>query len=251
MEFKYTFEQIEEYLNDTLSSQEKRDFEQELENNPELAAEVDRHREIHTLVDLYTKVRIKDKVKHIYQSQSSTAAVPVFSIYRIAAAVVLVITAFSAYFYFYQTYSDASLVADNFEVYPNRFTTMGQEDADPFMQALSHYDKKEYVEALLKFQEVPQNSENYLAAQLYLGIAFFSLERFDEATVSFENVNETSSRYQEVGKWYLALCYLKVHRTDEAETLLKEVAGSGGYQSSKAQDILDRLQSPVRGLPGI
>jgi len=177
MNESYTFEQIEQYLAGDLSAEERDIFEAQVQQDNTLAQELAKHQQAHKVVDLYAREKIKQKVATIQARQDQTIGWSP-TIYRLAATFLLIAVTFGAYYFSYQTYSDQALASDHFQPYPNRLTTMGELDDEPFFQAMAHYDKGEYMQALAGFEKVDATSEHYNAAQLYLGIAQYSLGNY-------------------------------------------------------------------------
>ena len=63
------YERIEKYLNGQLSGKELNDFENQLRSDPELAAELDKHKNISHLVHEGTLLRIRETVKEIHNTK--------------------------------------------------------------------------------------------------------------------------------------------------------------------------------------
>jgi tetratricopeptide (TPR) repeat protein len=244
-----TFERIEQYLAGALTKEEQLSFENQLQDDRELKQELTKHHQAHQVVNLYAREQIKQRVKSIQVSRSQSAAPTM--LYRLAAAVVLVALTVGGYLVTYQNYSDAAIAGIHFEPYPNRLTTMGELKDESFFEAMTYYDQGDYQNALSSFALVESGSEHYEAAQLYLGIAHYSLDQYDQAVKIFQVLAPSSGAYAEAANWYLALSYLQLQQHQNATPILRQIAAADAYKAEQAREILDKLDSPLRSIPGI
>lgn len=246
---EFTFEEIEEYLSGTLSSETTLLIEEEMRSNPSFAAIVDKHRNAHTLVKNYAIGQLKNKVKKIQEETKArtTSSVPWM---RIAASL-LIFLVVGGYFFIRSEYRTDQLFSDSFSAYPNQFSVMGADEKNVFTEALRHYDKQEYEEAIAGFSKVPEENEYAVPAQLYMGISFLALDNSGESINVLEKLMSRETTYSDAARWYLALAYLKNDNENKAISLLENIVQVKGFQSQQAEKLLQKLKNPLRKLPGI
>jgi tetratricopeptide (TPR) repeat protein len=246
---EFTFEEIEEYLSGTLSSETTLLIEEEMRSNPSFAAIVEKHRNAHILVKNYTIGQLKNKVKRIQEETKArtTSSVPWM---RIAASL-LIFLVVGGYFFIRSEYRNDQLFSDSFSAYPNQFSVMGADEKNVFAEALRHYDNHEYEEAIAGFSKMPNENEYAVPAQLYMGISFLALNQSEASIKTLEKLTEMETTYSDAARWYLALAYLKSNNEDKAIGLLEDIVQMKGFQSQQAEQLLQKLKSPLRKLPGV
>jgi len=242
MDPKYTFEQIEAYLDGELPPQEASAFEAALDSDTDLQQAVAAHRATRRAVDAYATQRTHERVKSIFTEHQKKKQ-PGFStnMLRIAAAIAVVLALGISYFYV-QGGTDAIQLAEAYlEPYPDRITTMGSEADSPIMAAINAYNKADYVSALEAFRQVPSDHPQQALVQLYTGISALETGAEGEAIQVLKPLAEQAGDYQGAAQWYLALAYLK---QDDAKAipLLRKLAENGGYRATSAQEILEELE---------
>jgi hypothetical protein len=242
MDQTYTFEQIEAYLDDELSAEERAAFEVALKNKPGLQEEVRAHQATRRAVEAYASQRTHDRVSKIFASQQKQQR-PGFStgMLRIAAAVALVLAMGIAYFYL-QAPNAAQLAEDYLEPYPDRITTMGQNDANALATAIQAYNQAQYDEAIAAFQQIPPGHPQQPLIDLYIGVSALETGRTPLARSALQPLAEQAGDYQAAARWYLALAYLKEGDTAAARPLLNLLITADGYKAESARRLLDRLE---------
>jgi len=117
---------------------------------------------------------------------------------------------------------------------------------DSLAQALTLFENYKYKEAktaLYKYLEVHPEDKT---AQLYMGLSLFSMEKYGKATeYLMPLVNDNEFAFLNTAKWYLALSYtqFKTKETKQkAIELMKELASVNSEYQGEANDYLQYLQ---------
>ena len=250
---EYSFEEIERYLEGDMDVAEKETFEKLLSGDQGLAKRVKEQREAHNMVELYTRDTIKSRVRYIHdkvkkQQSTHTGRFPIMGI---AASLALLAIIGIMYTYVSVNYNSQNLAGDAFELYPNRFRTMGEAGQNAFNQGLTAYDRQDFAEAITQFAKLMPDNEKYLDAQFYLGVSYLGAKQYGKAEAPFQLVLGENSLYENSAKWYLSLVYLHLDREGDAKKVLQEIIDGNGPKSQSAKELLDNLNSKLRRLPFI
>ncbi len=237
---KYTFELIEQYLAGELEGEALRDFEAQLKSNPDLAKAVGEQRLTHKAVDIYAQIKTKEQVKSLHEQvrqgrrRQRTLMIP------LAASIALLIAVGLWLFSGNNTPTTDELVAANFDLYPNRITTMGETDS-LLAIAMEAYEEKEFETALRVFSEMPNDLPEAALIHLYGGVSYLGLHEPDNALLVLGRIGEDSP-YREAARWYEALAYLEKQQTEEARTVLEQIVQEGAFPGEKARILLGELK---------
>lgn len=245
----FTFDEIEAYLEGTLSDEMRLQIDDEIRTNPSFADSVEKHRQAHSLVQHYAISQLKNKVKRIHEEKAKD--VPAHIQWMKIAASLLIVLLAGGYLFIRNEYRDDQLFEDSFTAYPNQFSVMGSGQKNLFTEGLRHYDNREYDKAVESFSKVENESEYAIPAQLYLGISYMALNQPEPSINALENLIEKGTSYSDAARWYLALAYLKNGDEDKTRSLLADIVKSKGFQAQQAERLLQKLTSPIRKLPGI
>lgn len=110
---------------------------------------------------------------------------------------------------------------------------------DPFNQAISFHNRKNYQAAFLKMDSLAQNQPKNDEYQYYAGAFAYDNKLYDKAINYLEPLSKnTRSKFQESAKWYLALSCKANGEHEKAKKLLKEIAAkNNGYQQLAADSL--------------
>ncbi len=246
----YTFELIERYLSNDLSPEELSSFNKRLESDKSFAQDVENQRLTHKASDIYSQLKTKEKVREslnkVLESEKSKRR----RLLSIAATIaILIITGFG--FIVSTNYSNQSLADANFDLYPDRITTMGNATDEQLAAGMKAYNEKEFEKVIELFSELPATLPESDFIKLYTAIAFMEINQIDSAKNIFQQLIDSKSTQADVAQWYLALAYLKSSDSENAKLLLQQIVIQKGFQSKKAAKILKKLESPLRNLPWI
>lgn len=247
------FEQIEAYLADELTAEERASFEEQMKTDANLAEEVSLQRDTHHLVGLYAdQIAYKEKLRVIDQKMNAegTKTIPLFKrlmqspVYRMA-AVALVLVASAWVLLLFQKNS-AQLGRDAFTPYADVITYKGDaQSADSLIhQGMTSYNLKNYPAARASFEKLLQIYPDYPDAQFYMAMSLMAEKSYPEAIPYLENLLD-AAKYGEVAQWYLSLAYLSSDQEDKAREVLAVIISepAHGY-TDKARQLLDKMDAP-------
>lgn len=250
----HTTDRIEAYLLGELSPAEREAFELEMKDNPELLDAVEEMKalqeelvalEREQFVDQLNQIRTELEEGEVQQTDQDTSSPtdPPPSVRKMprwyfAAAAGLLLLIIPMYLLLKP--SD-SLFEQYFTPYEDLYSNRGSAEEE-IKLALKDYNDGQFKTSLPHFdaylEQVPSDSE----AVFYAGIAHLGAGQSQEASQLLETVTANGFLYQIQAKWYLALSYLESDMSDQAKTILKELANSTNSYQNKAAELLKKLE---------
>ncbi|MEO1055113.1 MAG: hypothetical protein AAFX87_31045 [Bacteroidota bacterium] len=239
------YEQIEAYLAGGLDKDSLQSFEERMNTDPELRAEVNWHQQLQQeledreTLDFQRKLM---KVKGELDDESDTSTVglgPGKRMYWSMAAVIALLLVFSI-FYFSRSSLEKRLYGEYYDVYliENIKRTQGSGKAPP--PPINAYIKEDYNAARVGLIEmIAQKKDDKLL--LYLANCELQLDNPLGAIITLQNV-ESSSEYYDEALWYGALAHLKSENSSEAVILLEQLQSMTSIYTKPAKDLLKDLQ---------
>lgn len=247
-------ERIEAYLEGLMERPEREAFEREMQNNHELAGEVERFRRAYQMMKLGRSLDLRGELER-YSNQRSHQIRKVY-LYRtfsgIAASVLIL--CITAYVYVRNEYSNQAVVEDYFEPYAAAGVTLKGgpmlQDISRLTQGLSEYEREEFNAAISILASIPYSDPAFREARLYMGNAYMALNEPQQAVNALEVIDNENDPAVD---WYLSLAFLAKNETDLARKKLEELNSSTGdvYYQKKAGEVLRKLNSVFRSIPGI
>ena len=237
------YAQVEAYLNNQLSTEERSAFEQQYREDSAFADTVNTCVGTLDIVEAYgqmlTRATFKEERRKRKQRRTRVIALRRYSA---AAAVVLLLTLIP--FRYFSSPSMGNLYDDYFEISAASPGRDGNYDPKhPFWQAIEHYNTQHFQQATQLLESLSQDAtfNSRSEAAFYLGLSYMSLNSFEKALDSFDRV-EGKSSFLQATQWYRGLCYLQLKDKKKAiESFQVIVAQESHYQRKKAQDLLDAL----------
>lgn len=108
-----------------------------------------------------------------------------------------------------------------------------------FEQAIDYYKASMYPEAAASFrQALNENS----ASLFYLGLSELENNNTDQAISALEQAAQQQDAYFKETRWYLGLAWLKKGNKPESAKYFGALAGTEGFYSKRAAEILRRLK---------
>lgn len=242
--------EIEAYLNGRLTPEEELLFKKKMDANPEMAKEVQEHKNAMEVTDVLVQDELKSRLKEL---QKQREVKNVFSLRKyalpLAAAIILGLLAFS-WIFIRGNFSDRGLVASNFEIYSGTGVRGGSTEVDAGIKA---YNSRDYPGAINYLEGISQGDPLYSTAQFYLGNIYLENDLNLKAIRAFQYViGKDDSRFAEPSQWYISLAYLNSGNRVEARVRLEEIAGISHHAyKEKARALLAKMDSSFRNLPGI
>lgn len=147
--------------------------------------------------------------------------------------------------YLFRTAPNEALFSESFEPYPSTAPQVrGESQRGALAQALARYEAGDYARALDTLEGLVQEQPRDAVAVFYAGVSQLALNRPREAVSSFERALAAGkTELSEPAQWYLALSYLKLNETPNAELTLRRIAGSSGFYKGRAEALLARLEA--------
>lgn len=225
--------QIDAYLTDSMSSDEKKAFELALENDPELKAEFNLQKKTTALLEAAAFLATKNKISAINQQKSFGSTLG-GNLLKVAA--VFLILMIPTYFILNNHFNDEHLFADYAEPYPDRITTMGASDETKLTEAISAYKKQEYASAAKLFASIRLEGSENESIVLYEAVSLTYSNQAKNAIDLLETaIIEEPSNVISL-EWQLILSLLANGQGDDAKEVLDEFLDhNNGYQQEKAE----------------
>ncbi|CAM3579078.1 tetratricopeptide repeat protein [Flavobacterium gelidilacus] len=233
---------FENYLNNEMTSEEKVDFENKLQNQESFKKQFELYKETTQFLEVKFSndtIDFKENLKSISKdhfSDTNKKKSKVISLqskwFAIAATLVVFVGVWFMNSGGNPTYSD-------FNQHENaNFTERGSVIKD-LKAAQEAFNDKNYEKAIPLFEKV---LEEYKRPEIefYYGISLLEVNKTAQAEVVFNNLKDGKSVYNQKATWYLALTKLKVEDFEACKTYLKEIS-SDSEDFEKAQELLNEL----------
>lgn len=230
---------FENYITDTLSNEEKIDFEKELLNNIELQEQFNLYQETTT----YLKHSFSEETINFKKTLQKIAAEnttikkqgKVISMPVKWMAIAATVTVFIAVWFNMQ---NSLPVYSNFNNHEQAHFVERSESNSLRNEAQTHFNAKEYAKAAKVFEsmELKDNVE----MELFYAISLIEIDSFQKSDAILKQISAGNSVYKEKAIWYLGLSQLKQKKyTSCKETLLQLNQDADDY--IKAQEIIKNI----------
>ena len=226
-------ERIDNYYSNALSASERVDFENDLKNDPALAAEVAFYVQAKQAAQAEAHARRKAEWATLDNSLQKTTQRTIFYRYAAAASVVLLIGV--GWLLFQSTDQDNLRGEGDFDknwaaAYVSKnFTTLNIQmsgSADSLQMGISSYNAGDVAKAQGVFNQLLERDSLNAEAQKYAGIVSLRRGNYDQAIKHFHRLGLRTDLAANPGKFYEALALLQRNLPldkNTAENLLKEV----------------------------
>lgn len=221
--------QIDRYLLDLLSPDEREDFETRLKNDDALKNEVNQQRDLIQDVEAIGRLELKSKLQELHKELDLDNAKPKTKFrkifYRVAVAAVTIGILTFGWFFLENAPTHSELYAQNFEPYELSLTERsGGEDVLRDIEQL--YIDGKYSQAIPLLQNHLQESTvKSSQIQLALGIAYLETNQPKEAITQFNSIlTKKDFNFEDEAQWYLGLTYLKMDEIENAQLHLNQLA---------------------------
>nr|WP_321232833.1 tetratricopeptide repeat protein [uncultured Psychroserpens sp.] len=212
-------ETIERYYNDTMSKQERSDFELKLDENPEFKTQVE---DIKTLIFGIENQSLKEQLDVFHEDIlephfESSSASGFFTLRKLAAAVVILLAVTS--FWWFSTPQNEKLYSEYFTPDPGLPTVMSSNSNFEFYDAMVNYKQGDYKDAIKKWESIHHKGDtlNY-----FLGVAYLA-DKNEKKAIRFLKKATQNSEFalSSEAYYYLGLAQLKKGNVEDAKTSLK------------------------------
>ena len=238
---------IDKYVQGTISEDERLVLEKLKLEDPDIQKEIDLLSDLKIVTELEDKTDLKNLLKETEAKlkQGETKVIPLFkkAKFWIAAASIVIVVAIGITSLL-NPFSPSldELYAENFEPYKNVVnpSVRSDEDIDAEKQAFISYENGNYSEALTQFKALYEGtSKSYFL--LYQANCFMALSNTKQAIPLLEKHSTEDTPLAIRSKWYLSLAYLKEGNKEKARELLTEVISEGGFKTTAATRLLQKL----------
>lgn len=229
------------YFTNSLTEEQEKQFKELLEKDTEFKSEFEFEYNLKRVAkekrqaDLKAKLRNFESGLNTEEKEEKSS----FNYLKIAASVVLLITAswLGYQSFFSLDYND--LYADNFKTYPNTVFTITRSDSLNSLEreAFVAYESHDYKLALEKFKQAKQqNYFTFYEAQCYL-----RLNKFNEAINKFNLIIKQNEEFVPESYWYAALAYLKQQNKEKVIHYLNKLVSDFNYKKEETKQLLEDL----------
>lgn len=242
-------EMMDRYLNGELEGPELKHFEQRLNADVEVKEELELHKAIDEAIMEEDIMRFRDTVNYIYAEDEKVKRLPTGftrrKLYYAAATLALLMATGGIVKNLMQPDYNNSEIFDKF-YQPYEVTVTyrsGNTETDRLLlTALQKYEDEDYKQALILFEQLLEKRKDDMAVNLYSGISYMEVEKYQKATHSFQSIiTDNNNLFIEQAEWYLAMCYLKTEDNTKAKELLDELIKKESYYKEMAKKIKDEL----------
>lgn len=243
-------EKIEKYIDGELGNEDLFNFKNLLSNNPDVKRDYKLILDINKSILEEDVMALRETLDYIYNNSIVKRTSSVFTtarfFYSVAASIALLITTGVLV----QKLNNPN--TDNQAIYEKYYSPYevsvayrsGNTEIDRLLfNAFERYEEKDYEQALELFEEVLKSRDEDMAANLYSGITYMEEEKYQKAKTSFNKIIlNNDNMFIEQAKWYLALCYLKTEKNDDAQVILSKIIKEESYYKEMAAWVLKDLK---------
>ncbi|MCS6929153.1 MAG: tetratricopeptide repeat protein [Saprospiraceae bacterium] len=247
------FLRIEDYFDNTLTPEERRIFEEQMQADPEFAQSVALVREMRERLGRHwthesADAALMETLRQIGQEyfkgtalperQKLTKSIAIFSRIVQAAAAMLVL-AIAAWFFILRPPKHERLYAQ-YKAFPEAsFTTRNVSAVSLLEEASRAFNERQYEEALTLFERYLEEDPNNTEVRYFAGLCLIEIRRYDEARKVFAQIMNIPA-WADEAHWYTALAYLRENRIDECRRQLAFIS-AGGSRYAQARQLLEQL----------
>jgi len=243
---------IHAYLKGEMEEDILMKFEEELAKNPELANEIQWHKDFQEVMLLAEKKNIKKQIRGLIEEEKKEegSAKTIFfpfktlwksnSTYLAIAAVLLLSIALSLLFL---PNNQEPIFAKHLETpyfsSPSKTRGSGENDW------VKTYQLRNYKEMAAVLTQKEQTSGLDAEQKFYLGLAYlYQNENHISKAVAYLEAakQENPIFYESTSHWYIALAHLKNQENEVAKKYLKEIVANKSWKHKDAQELLKELE---------
>ena len=227
-----TQELIDNYLSGNLNSHELDAFNERLKSDPEFRVLVNDQKVITKSVEEYNLRNLLDDFHdEISEEPEKKWLTP--GLLALAASVLLLIGV-STWSILYTGNSAQKVFAENFRPDPGLPTTMGRVSQYEFYYGMVSYKRKEYSEAISRWEPLYAADPKNDTLIYFLGVANLANGNASQAENYLRLANQqTESVFYDEIDYYLALTYLKKDKIQEAKDILSKSTSPAGIKLLK------------------
>ncbi len=235
---------IEQYFNNVLDEAERTAFNQQLEEDAELAKSFAQRKQMEDFLAVRPgREQLKAEIAELSDAFFPASVEPtakkilirrrLYWIAGAAAAALLLLL-------FVPTWLNAPPKYQQFADHrPLSMQERGTGE-EQLQQIETTFNAGDYASALPLLEQHLQAQPDDQQAQIYAGIAALELDQIDKAIALLSPVSASPSIYKSTAQWYLALTYLKQKDYGQSQAALSTIPADN-YWYAKAQALLKKL----------
>ena len=210
------FEQIEAYLLDSMTTEERSRFETQLAADPSLQKELELQRQLLAIVSVESfNAAPKSAPTHTAKIRS------ISKWYWAAAAVLIFISGF--WFFQNQMATPQKLANQYFSPDPGLPVTMSSSSQYQFYDGMVSYKEADYVKAIAIWKSIATTNRQSDTLQYFIGVAYLNRDQYNDALQQLLPLAEGNSKWKEKASWYLSITYLKLNQPQKAQKWLQTI----------------------------
>ncbi|OSY88937.1 hypothetical protein WH52_04540 [Tenacibaculum holothuriorum] len=237
------FPLIDKYFEDSLSAEEKKEFDSLLSNDSEFQKEFQYQKDVQFAIKSNERERLKKELQNLENTTITTKRKGFSRKWLAAASVIILLASFSYLLLVKESMmSNQELYNTYYTPYENVIHPLVRDDNSSLTNdAFLAYETNNYTRAVSLFTEAYKETKtNDLL--LYKGISLLETKNTEEAIHTFNNYLETNPKYKTQTFWYLALANLNSDNKPEAKKWLEKVVLSNQeFKKEEAKELLKKL----------
>jgi tetratricopeptide (TPR) repeat protein len=231
-EIKLMFEQIDTYFQGKLSADDKKAFEERLDNDPAFADDVAFY--VASKATLQEQ-NLRKRHAEWLPNRERSKRIRLYSRMSMGIAASLVLLMFGWLLLKKPELTPEQVASVYIEENLMNLPVKMDETQDSLELGKRFYNEKKYAKALPIFKQLSDNEPQALE---FTGLTALQMNQFEEAINYFERLAENTELIANKGKFYMALTYLKQGNTPKGKQLLQEVITQNLAGKKEAEKIL-------------
>ncbi len=237
---------IENYLNGSAGKAEETWLLGEMQDNKDLAREVELRRRTNKMLADRSTIQLRGKLNAIEMKRRSSGSLrrTAVKVSKYAAAVAAVALISAALYFPLKENSGSQLYNKYYTQYvaPGSVRSAGAVNNTLMINALESYKAHEYEKAIVYLEQVLSTEQNNMEYVFMHGMANMEVKNYPAASGSFTKVlQQNDNLYLEDAAWYLGLCYMMTGETDRAVRQFDLIAASKSRYSKEARKLAKKL----------
>lgn len=241
---------IQKYLDHDLSEKDMKRFEAELEVHPELQDDLAFYREIDEALADTEVLSFRDQLTDLRREterDDGSGKVPkrlTKPWHYAATAAIALILAIGLASLLDRPLSNKDLLKKYYKPYEVALINRSNNSTLDLMlkNAEILYQNGEFEKAAIYFEKVLEEQPELAGTNLYAGISYYELERYNDAETSLNKVIEHNDNlYIEQAEWYLGLCFLAMDENERARRQFAMIASGNSDKAAEARKLMKKI----------
>jgi hypothetical protein len=111
--------------------------------------------------------------------------------------------------------------------------------SDNFYYAVKVFEAGDYVRAASLFMQLSDSSELKVYATFYAGLNYIQMEKWEDAVTKLQEVLASGeTQVNDVARWYLGLCFLRIDDSESARLQFEKLASTKNEFTARSKRIL-------------